>query len=362
MTTFIGDIDADSAGRRPLPRQPVAVFIPHELRQAACARLVADHTPEPQAAARRFIETAEEVGIDLSLMWGTLDASRTEVRQVCLAVLGAGRTAMLFLSGDPRRKGPATAPSEEATTERIAIIEAACRMLVGPIPGKSTKGVRLAQALLEPPETPALIALRRSRFRQLGDLAYMRREPAAAPRAAAGRALPPSIRMVSLAELTMQGATTAETDRMLLTALEASYVDTRDCPELCGLRDAADVLDSHKAVGRFDPALWWLLIEGDVPVGCALFSVSPEHDSLELVYLGIGVAARGRGIGAAFLDVTLQQLGDQLRMSGGVTCAVDMRNSVAMRLYQRAGFQRFGVRIPMIRALATSSSRSIENH
>jgi ribosomal protein S18 acetylase RimI-like enzyme len=150
----------------------------------------------------------------------------------------------------------------------------------------------------------------------------------------------------------MQGVGTAEIDRMLLETLEASYIDTRDCPELCGLRDAQDVLESHKAVGRFDPALWWLLFEGDNHIGCLLFSVSPEHDSLELVYLGLAAAARGRGIGAAALEFSLRQLGDRLLMSGGVTCAVDTRNPAALRLYQRAGFRRFSVRIPMIRPLA----------
>lgn len=159
--------------------------------------------------------------------------------------------------------------------------------------------------------------------------------------------------MASLAELTLQGVSAADLDRLLLEALEASYVDTKDCPELCGMREATDVLESHKAVGRFDPAIWWLLLEGDAPVGCALFSVSPEHDSLELVYLGLSVAARGRGIGTAFLDEALRRLGDRLLMTGGVTCAVDTRNTAALRLYQRAGFRRFGVRIPMIRPLAT---------
>ena len=137
---------------------------------------MADHAPEPQLAARRFVETAETLGIDLTLMWGTLDAGRTEVRQVCLAVIGAGRTAMLFLSGDSKRKGAVAGTSlETATSERVAVVEAACRMLSAPIPGKTAKGVRLAQSLLEPHETSVLVALRRASFRQLGDLAYMRR-------------------------------------------------------------------------------------------------------------------------------------------------------------------------------------------
>jgi len=355
MTTFVGDIDSESTGRRPSPRRPVAVRIPSNLLVAACARLVATHSPEPQAAAHRFIGAAEEHGIDLSLMWGVLDSAQTEVRQACLAVLGAGRTAMMFVSADSRRIGP---PAEQATLERIATIDAACTALLTPIPGKSTKGVRLAQALLETRETGALIALRRSGFRQLGDLAYMRRQPGPLTREVLGRAaspeLPAPFRMASVADLTMSGRTSTAIDAMLLEALEASYIDTKDCPELCGLRDASDVLESHKAVGRYDPAFWWLLLDSDRPVGCSLFSVSPEHDSLELVYLGLAPAARGKRIGAALLLASLRQLGDRILMTGGVTCAVDTRNTAALRLYQRASFRRFGVRIPMVRPLATT--------
>jgi ribosomal protein S18 acetylase RimI-like enzyme len=121
---------------------------------------------------------------------------------------------------------------------------------------------------------------------------------------------------------------------------------------LCGLRAVSDVLESHKSVGRYDPALWWVVFDAHRPRGCALFSVSPEHDSVELVYLGLGPACRGRGLGSALLDRSLRALGPRLLMSGGVTCAVDTRNTPALRLYAHAGFARFGVRIPMIRALA----------
>ena len=50
-----------------------------------------------------------------------------------------------------------------------------------------------------------------------------------------------------------------EDDEALMAALERSYVDTLDCPELCGLREKRDVLDSHRSTGKFDPNLWWLV-------------------------------------------------------------------------------------------------------
>ncbi|MBX3402936.1 MAG: GNAT family N-acetyltransferase [Phycisphaeraceae bacterium] len=350
MTTFIGESPPTPLG--PGPDAPRVVLVPEHLRLAACARLVADSAREPLAAARRFIETAHDLNIDLSLLWAVLDAGGAHVRQVCLAVIGAGRTAMIFLSGDPpRRRPPADA---QALRERAALVHAACAALSGPIPGKTDKGVRLAQALLEPRETAALEALRAAGFTRIGDLAYMRRPPGpmpAAPGHPSAISLPPGFEVRSVAEL-LANHSHADADRILIDALSESYIDTLDCPELCGLRAVADVLDSHKSVGRFDPALWWVVFADHKPCGCALFSISPEHDSVELVYLGLGPSCRGRGVGSALLDRSLRALGRTLLMSGGVTCAVDKRNTPALRLYAHAGFAQFGVRIPLIRALA----------
>lgn len=350
MTTFIGESPPTPLG--PGPDSPRVVLVPERLRLAACARLVADNAREPLAAARRFIDAAHDLNIDLSLLWGVLDESGANVRQVCLAVIGAGRTAMLFLSGDPPHRRPV--PDARALRERVALVQAACAALSGPIPGKTDKGVRLAQALLEPRETAAREALRAAGFTQIGDLAYMRRPPGpmpAAPGHAASSQLPPGFEVRSVAELLATHGE-ADADRLLIDALADSYVRTLDCPELCGLRDVADVLDSHKHVGRYDPALWWVVFADHKPCGCALFSVSPEHDSVELVYLGLGPSCRGRGLGSALLDRCLRALGKGLLRSGGVTCAVDTRNTPALRLYAHAGFVRFGVRIPMIRPLA----------
>ena len=49
---------------------------------------------------------------------------------------------------------------------------------------------------------------------------------------------------------------TVELGQQVDLALDRSYVDTMDCPELCGMRATADILASHKATGEFDPSLW----------------------------------------------------------------------------------------------------------
>ena len=72
-----------------------------------------------------------------------------------------------------------------------------------------------------------------------------------------------------------------------------SYLDTLDCPALCGLRTTADVLESHKHAGAWDPAIWWIIQREGRPEGCMLLSETAEHDAVELVYIGLGPEARG---------------------------------------------------------------------
>jgi ribosomal protein S18 acetylase RimI-like enzyme len=40
-----------------------------------------------------------------------------------------------------------------------------------------------------------------------------------------------------------------------------------------------------------------------------------------------------------------------------MTCAVDTRNIPATKLYRRAGFERVGLRMPFVRALAPISAK-----
>ncbi len=367
----------------PRPGAGVSVVpVPADLRLAAAARLLGEQTPDPLAAAQRFLESAPELGIDLDRMWCVLDTPARGrspiIRNVCLAVLGTGRTAMLFVSG-PARRGLRTSllgakPAALDHAERVAVILHACEGVAGGV--GSAPGARLAQSLLEPKESEAAKAFIDAGFMKLGDLAYLRRRlprtgPGAMSDAPATPTWPSGVRVRSLSELSNQGHTPAEIDSWLSTALEQSYIETRDCPELCGLRQIGDVLESHRAVGIHDPALWWLVTLHDRPVGCMLFAVCPEHQSVELVYLGLGPEIRGQGLGSALLDFGVRRVHamavepavgalppepghPSVSGSGGLTCAVDTRNAAAMRLYRKAGFERFATRVPMVRRLGTS--------
>jgi ribosomal protein S18 acetylase RimI-like enzyme len=231
--------------------------------------------------------------------------------------------------------------------------------------------------LLEERERDAALALLDAGFTRLGELAYLRKPlttrggaPLAlaklVPRAREGvdawddPAGGTSVR--SIAEQSDLDASDQHAPfRTLASALSRSYIDTLDCPELCGLRTIDDVLDSHRSVGAFDPTLWWVLFSrSGEACGCLLLSACPDADSVELVYLGVGPELRGRGLGAKLLDFGVTKLWQRMRDgalgtmkgTGGLTCAVDTRNPPALKVYTRAGFQRFAVRMPFVRSVA----------
>jgi len=302
------------------------------LFESAAERLVGVPERERTRAARRFVRVAPDHGIDLSKAFVTVERNRSgapvAVREVCLPVLGAGGSAMLFISGpDSRREG--------GPAERVAVIRSACEN------AGRRHGPLVAQALPEPGEGWAIDALLDAGFTRIGDLAYLRAE--ISNRAA----IPHSGGMHLINPQNVERG--SEGRRLLGQALEASYIDTLDCPELCGMRSTDDVIDSHRASGQWDPDLWWVLVENGSPRGCMLLSGTPGLDAIELVYLGLAPEARGRGYGRKLLDLGMNSAA--LRGYGAMTCAVDLRNTPALRLYEQAGFRPFSRRVALVRRL-----------
>lgn len=326
----------------PVPQPPTtaarAVRLPESLHWAAARRLVSQHLPDRNAAATRLVTGAAAHGIDFSLTWGTTHTSAgpEPVRQVCLAVLGSGRTAMCFVS-EPAPGGDPGGP-EIGVAERAASIRAACAELPKLKPGAA----RIAQALPEPGDHWAIDAFREAGFTHVGDLSYMRR---VGPLPADPQPVvwPEGVRVVRVDELGDRAAQ----DATLIAALDRTYIDTLDCPELCGLRETSDILHSHRATGRWDPSLWWVVMTDGAPEGCLLLNRMQDRGGAELVYLGLSPALRGRRLGAALLKFGLARLG----RASEVNCAVDERNEPAIRLYRRLGFASFARRVALVRSL-----------
>lgn len=235
--------------------------------------------------------------------------------------------------------GPTGADEARERVERVGCINAACEFFGG---NGSGRDVRLAQALPEPQEPWAVRAFLGAGFVSVGDLAYLRRP--VWPLAAA-----PEVRWPAGVEIrNVEGVAPGNSDRrLLIEALNRSYEDTLDCPELCGLRETEDILESHRSTGVFNPRLWWLVLLNSQPQGCMLLSRSPDHNSVELVYLGLSPMLRGKGIGKALLEMGLSRLAGV--PADHVTCAVDLRNEPARRVYERLGFKEFGRRVAMVR-------------
>lgn len=327
--------------------------IPPGLWAAAGSRLVGQSLPDIEIAGQRLVDAAPDVGLDFNLCWGVIDPdpnAKPRVRQACLAVLSEGRTGMIFLSEPPRHGDPGGAA--RGALEREACIDAACAGLLTQYPGR----VQLAQALPDPTEAWALNAYKRARFAHITTLHSLRR-PAVVRMDSKLRALmvlapaqswPKGVRVLRFDELGPSG------DHLLLRALEATYEQTLDCPELCGMRTTDDVLASHKAAGTFDPTLWWLLELDGKPEGCCLISASPAQRALELVYLGISPRVRGMGLGKRLLALGIAHASAHHR-AWPVHCAVDQRNEPARKLYERFGFEETGRREALVRVLGVGA-------
>lgn len=268
-------------------------------------------------------------------MWYTIDPAdpKSRIREACLAIEGPGKTAMCFISGPV---------SEHDDVGRDAERGSCLRSLIRHL---EPKRVSLAQALPEPHERWAIDAYKSAGFTHAGELSYMELELAGRRRKQPTQPVswPAGIETRSVRD-------PHESDHEhLIRILEGSYIDTLDCPELCGLRATEDVLESHLSTGEFDPSMWTLAFEDGLPIGCSLVSSIPENGSAELVYIGITPRGRRRGLGRALLEHSIAALHE--RRIERLVCAVDQRNLPAMRLYKSLGFQVFSARSAWVHAV-----------
>jgi GNAT superfamily N-acetyltransferase len=233
----------------------------------------------------------------------------------CLAAESPGAVALVFASGAVRNS-----PEYAATVSLLRAVQDAAWH----------RDIALLEALA-PPEADVLgDALNEAGFRYLTCLRYLRRHgPPTGPRA--------------------RGATDLEwvtysPDREPLfeSALERTYVQSQDCPELTGLRGTAQVLAGHRATGLFDPGMWWVACREGEPAGILLLNRVPRNHVLEVVYMGVAHAARGTGVADALMWRAVLAGADS--RDSRLALAVDERNAPARRLYERWGFVEAAMR------------------
>jgi mycothiol synthase len=190
------------------------------------------------------------------------------------------------------------------------------------------QGTTLAQSLLWGPEAPEAAVLVSCGFRHLADLCYM-----LAPVATE------SVKLASSAEPVEFAAVDAASWPRLREVVEQTYDGTLDCPALDGLRSAADVLDEYRTIGAGGAELWRMVRHDGADVGCLLLAEHAAQDQLELVYMGLVPAARGRNWGAAIVRQALRMAAERKRAR--VVLAVDAANGPALKMYGGAGFIEF---------------------
>lgn len=290
---------------------------PEGSRRSALALLLTGRPREDDAAVDHFLHFAEEQGLDLSALWLASEGGPTgRMLGSVLLVPNHGATAMLFV-------GQATAWQD--TSAVVRLIRAVCE-------GPGSKGLSVLQTLIDPGQVVEGQVLERAGLQKLAKLIYMQRpiEPGEhrVPRPVSlGGCATPQI-------LTYSEQTHADFAR----AIEASYVDTRDCPGLVGLRKIDDIIAGHQGTGRFDPGNWLAYFdEADQPIAVILLAQVAQGGAHELVYLGVAPDYRGKGIGGRLMSYAVSEAARQ----GGsrLYLAVDDRNDPAVRLYTAMGFR-----------------------
>ncbi len=232
-----------------------------------------------------------------------------------LAIESAGAAALVLLSGG---------------LELPDRYSAALRALETLQPAAWQRSIILLEALTLPDSKPHARLLGEAGFRHLTRLIYLRRH----------RSVPiPAVADIPSLEWMPY---TPDNEPLFARAIEQTYAETQDCPELSGLRPTADVLAGHRAAGIFDPALWRLAVRRSEPVGVLLLNRLTSEPALEVVYMGVAQPVRRQGVAHALLAQAVDTV--RTRSDRYLTLAVDRRNVPALSLYTRWGFVEFGAR------------------
>jgi ribosomal protein S18 acetylase RimI-like enzyme len=139
------------------------------------------------------------------------------------------------------------------------------------------------------------------------------------------------------------------THALFARAVLDTYEQSLDCPAISGLRDIDDVIAGHRATGEFDPSLWFAVCFGEDPAGVLILSPAQHGQMLELVYVGLVPAYRGRGLGDLLMRKALETAAE--RGAASLSLAVDAANKPALNLYWRHGLRTVGRKNAMMRDL-----------
>ena len=271
---------------------------------AACRLLAANRpSPERAAAAARYRHLLDAGEFDAAGLFTAI--AEGDVIGVMLAQPLAGA---LGLAWPPRFEPGAEQVADALTT-------ATCGWL-------RERGVRVCQAFGAPDDRDDFAPLLRHGFRRVTQVADMRREldPFTPHEPAAVELVP------------FDANPDAFTATLLLT-----YAGSLDAPELTGDRTHAEVVAGLRGNGLIGSDWWFLATRENDPVGVVMWEPSTDAGAMEVSYLGLVPAARGRGLGDELVRRSLAFAAG--RGFDTLTLSVDVRNEPALRLYRRHGFR-----------------------
>lgn len=133
-----------------------------------------------------------------------------------------------------------------------------------------------------------------------------------------------------------------------------SYEGTLDCPQLNDVRDPEDVIASYEAQGKYAEDNWFLVQLDRQDVGVLILAEHDRGNVLELVYMGIIPAMRGRSLGREVLRHAIRRAVD-IRAER-LVLAVDTQNAPAQEMYRRAGFAPWDRRTVYARILGNETA------
>jgi ribosomal protein S18 acetylase RimI-like enzyme len=228
---------------------------------------------------------------------------------VCVPLPGAG--ALVW--------PPSCVADGHCPAREDALLRHGCAWLRG-------RGAKLAQALLDPADAALGTPLLRNGFSHVTQLRFLRHDLSGPPR-----------RPARPVRLDYRPYDERDPSLFLHTLLR-TYEGTLDCPEVGGVRTAEEVVEGHRAQGRFDPSRWLLASAGGGPAGVLLLTAA-DGGEWEVAYVGVVPEARGRGVGRELMHKAVFEA----RAGGAdrLILSVDARNGPARALYREVGFEPF---------------------
>ena len=199
-------------------------------------------------------------------------------------------------------------------------------------------GILFTQLLLEDGNDPRIESLKENGFQFVAKLEYL------------GRKTSPSLGDESTNEQPQLSFEpfASEDHHRLCRIVEATYIDTLDCPSLTGLRDIEDTLDGYRSTGNYRPENWFCIRKGGEEIGILILAELDLGENYELVYMGLLPQYRGEGLGNQIVQFACSRA--QIAGADQIMVAVDTVNHPAQRAYTKNGFVPWANRWAYVRS------------